>query len=123
MQKEQWKKSCVLYNTYFIFQAAWNKKQRKPQWWVFRCFKHLPLQNPFFFTHYHAQTSPKTKKKLITLTLLCLQKYTKNFQAAWKRGKNQTINNGDMIQGEFVASFDKKKKQDGYTAVDIRKAE
>ncbi|MBR4440803.1 MAG: hypothetical protein IKS00_04545 [Bacteroidales bacterium] len=37
--------------------------------------------------------------------------------------KNNTINNGDMVQGEFVSSFDKKKKQDGYTAVKIHKAE
>lgn len=37
--------------------------------------------------------------------------------------KDKNLNNGDLVQGEFVASFDKKKKQDGYTAVDIRKAE
>lgn len=37
--------------------------------------------------------------------------------------KDKNLNNGDIVDGEFVASFDKKKKQDGYTAVDIRKAE
>lgn len=34
--------------------------------------------------------------------------------------KNKTLNNGDIVEGEFVSSFDKKKKQDGYTAVDVR---
>ncbi len=37
--------------------------------------------------------------------------------------KDKNLNNGDLVHGEFVSSFDKKKKQDGYTAVDIRKAE
>lgn len=37
--------------------------------------------------------------------------------------KDKNLNNGDIVDGEFVASFDKKKKQDGYTAIEIRKAE
>ncbi|MDD6003929.1 MAG: hypothetical protein PUC50_17260 [Bacteroidales bacterium] len=37
--------------------------------------------------------------------------------------KDKDINNGDIVDGEFISSFDKKKKQDGYTAVEIRKAE
>ena len=37
--------------------------------------------------------------------------------------KDKGFNDFDAVQGEFVASFDKKKKQDGYTAVEIHKAE
>ena len=37
--------------------------------------------------------------------------------------KDKNLNNGDIVDGEFISSFDKKKKQDGYTAVEIRKAE
>ncbi|MBQ9602036.1 MAG: hypothetical protein IJR46_08540 [Neisseriaceae bacterium] len=47
----------------------------------FPLFKHLPLQSPFFYSLPHPNTA-QNKEKLITLTLLCLQKYTKNFQAA-----------------------------------------
>lgn len=37
--------------------------------------------------------------------------------------KEKGIEDADMVEGMFVSSFDKKKKQDGYTAVEIRKAE